>query len=89
MVNRLPGASSARERDLPVFDPLTHPLVHRRPGIGEHNASSDGSCIGRSHSGAGRSAVANLVAEESEEEPSTPVGELRAERMRLLDGLRP
>lgn len=34
-------------------------------------------------------AVAALVTEESEEKPSTPVGELRAERMRLLDGLRP
>ena len=34
-------------------------------------------------------AVAELVSEESRETPTTPVGELRAERMRLLDGLRP
>ncbi len=34
-------------------------------------------------------AVAKLVAEESAKMPSSPVGELRAERMRLLDGLRP
>lgn len=33
--------------------------------------------------------VAKLLAEEVEEKPSAPVGELRAERMRLLDGLRP
>lgn len=33
--------------------------------------------------------VAKLVAQESAKIPSSPVGELRAERMRLLDGLRP
>ena len=33
--------------------------------------------------------VAKLVTQESAKVPSPPVGELRAERMRLLDGLRP
>jgi hypothetical protein len=33
--------------------------------------------------------VAKLVAQESAKMPNPPVGELRAERMRLLDGLRP
>jgi hypothetical protein len=33
--------------------------------------------------------VAKLVAQESAKVPNPPVGELRAERMRLLDGLRP
>jgi hypothetical protein len=34
-------------------------------------------------------ATAALVAQESQKAPSKPVGELRAERMRLLDQLRP
>jgi hypothetical protein len=33
--------------------------------------------------------VADLVAQESAKMPSMPIGDLRAERMRLLDGLRP